>query len=73
MQVSETKNHKSFRSIQSSDDKSYQSDNMSSNIINDKEILINRGHISDIENLLCEMKDGLSKLNKKMEFIEECK
>ena len=73
MQFSETKNERSFRSIQSSDTKSYQTENMLSQIVHDKEILINKGHILDIENLLCEMKEGLNKLTKKMQFIEECK
>lgn len=73
MQLSESKNEKSFRSHLSSDAKSYQTENMSSHITNDKEILINRGHILDFENLVCEMKDDLSKLNKKMEIVDECK
>ena len=76
MQFSETKSEKTQFSIQSSDNKSYLNENISSLSTQpnqSKEILITKGHILELENFICEIKSGMTDLSRKIEFVEECK
>lgn len=70
---SATKSEKTQFSALSSETKSFINENVSSSNNRSKEILINKIHITEIDNLICDMKEGLSNLNKKLFFIEECK
>jgi hypothetical protein len=74
MQYSETKYEKTHISL--SDTKSFLNENISSlstQSNQNKEVLVSKGSILELENFISEMKVGLSDLGRKMEFLEECK
>ena len=76
MQFSETKSEKTQFSNQSSDNKSYLNENISSLSTQpnqSKEILITKGHILELENFISEIKNGMTDLSRKIEYVEECK